>query len=282
MLSSEIPAVQLSFPFRPLRSADDDVQPVATPVGSQSRRSLRRAAAARQVRLAPTLEQETDRVATALALYLPPGKTLELRLTNNHYSMISVRRKPDGYRLRLHRMFVGAEPRTVRALARYVVHNDRRASTLLGDYIERHQHIICQQKRRPRQMNLRTDGRYHDLQAIFERLNAAHFAGGLQARITWGPVTSRGRRRRSIKMGSFAVEDRIIRIHPALDQDCVPDYFVAWIVFHEMLHGKHEVKRENGRRRFHSAAFLEEERTFPEYDRACAWEKANLDRLLRV
>jgi predicted metal-dependent hydrolase len=280
LLSSEIPAVQLSFPFRPLRAADDGAQPSS--VGTESRRALRRAAAARQVRLAPTLEQETDRVATALALYLPPGKTLELRLTNNHYSMISVRRKPDGYRLRLHRMFVGAEPRTVRALARYVVHNDRRASTLLGDYIERHQHIIRQQKRRPRQMNLRTDGRYHDLQAIFDRLNAAHFARGLEARITWGPVTSRGRRRRSIKMGSFAVEDRIIRIHPALDQDCVPDYFVAWIVFHEMLHGKHEVKRENGRRRFHSAAFLAEERTFPEYERACAWEKANLDRLLRV
>ncbi len=281
MLSSDIPAVQLSFPFRPLRSGDDGERAPSS-VGSQSRRSLRRAAAARQVRLAPTIEQETDRVATALALYLPPGKTLELRLTNNHYSMISVRRKPDGYRLRLHRMFVGAEPRTVRALARYVVHNDRRASTLLGDYIERHQHIIRQQKRRPRQMNLRTEGRHHDLKAIFDRLNAAHFAGGLEARITWGPVTSRGRRRRSIKMGSFAVEDRIIRIHPALDQDCVPDYFVAWIVYHEMLHGKHEVKRENGRRRFHSAAFIEEERQFPEYERACAWEKANLDRLLRV
>ena len=281
MLSSEIPAVQLSFPFRPLRSGDEPER-VPSSVGSQSRRSLRRAAAARQVRLAPTIEQETDRVATALALYLPPGKTLELRLTNNHYSMISVRRKPDGYRLRLHRMFVGAEPRTVRALARYVVHNDRRASTLLGDYIERHQHIIRQQKRRPRQMNLRTAGRYHDLQAIFDGLNAAHFSGGLEARITWGPVTSRGRRRRSIKMGSFAVEDRIIRIHPALDQDCVPDYFVAWIVYHEMLHGKHEVKRENGRRRFHSAAFLEEERLFPEYERACAWEKQNLDRLLRM
>ncbi|HMF39354.1 MAG TPA: hypothetical protein VKQ32_01610, partial [Polyangia bacterium] len=129
MLSSEIPAVQLSFPFRPFRSIDDGQHPPSQAgVGSESRRSLRRAAAARQVRLAPTIEQETDRVATALALYLPPGKTLELRLTNNHYSMISVRRKADGYRLRLHRMFVGAEPRTVRALARYMVHNDRRAS----------------------------------------------------------------------------------------------------------------------------------------------------------
>jgi predicted metal-dependent hydrolase len=234
------------------------------------------------VRLKPTLEEETDRVAAALSIYLPPGKTLELRLTNNHYSMISVRRKTDGYRLRLHRMFIDAEPRVVRALARYVVHNDRRASTLLGEYIEENQHIIRQQVRRPRKFTLRTAGRHHDLQAIFERLNRERFGGTLEARITWGPVASRRRRRRSIKMGSFAVEDRIIRIHPALDQDCVPDYFVAWIVFHEMLHGKHEVKRENGRRRFHSAEFLEEERTFPEYERACAWEKANLDRLLRV
>ena len=87
-------------------------------------------------------------MAEALGLYLPPGKMLELHLTNNHYSMISVRRKPDGYRLRLHRMFVGAEPRIVRALARYVVHNDRRASTLLGEYIEQNQHIIRQQVRR--------------------------------------------------------------------------------------------------------------------------------------
>ena len=31
---------------------------------------------------------------------------------------------------------------------------------------------------------------------------------------------------------------------------------------------------------FHSQAFLDEERTFPDYDRATAWERANLDRLL--
>ena len=280
MLSSEIPAVQLSFPFRPLRSVEDE-HGSASHVGSQSRRSLRRAAAARQVRLAPTIEQETDRVATALALYLPPGKTLELRLTNNHYSMISVRRKPDGYRLRLHRMFVGAEPRTVRALARYVVHNDRRASTLLGDYIERHQHIIRRQERRPRNFTLRTQGRCHDLQAIFDRLNVERFGGTLDARITWGPSTGTGRARRSIKMGSFAVEDRLIRIHPTLDRADVPDFFVAWIVFHEMLHGKHEILRDNGRRRFHTPEFLAEESTFPEFARARAWEKTNLDRLLR-
>jgi hypothetical protein len=252
----------------------------AAPVRVRSRRALRPQEAARQVRVARTPEDEADEVAEALGLYLPPGKMLELHLTNNHYSMISVRRKHDGYRLRLHRMFVGAESRIVRALARYVVHNDRRASTLLGEYIEQNQHIIRQQVRRPRHIKIRSEGRYHDLQVIFDRLNAERFDGKLNARITWGPVSAR-RRRRSIKMGSFAVEDRIIRIHPALDQPGVPEYFVAWIVFHEMLHGKHEVRRKDGRRRFHTKEFLEEERSFSEYERAHAWEKANLDKLLR-
>ena len=188
---------------------------------------------------------------------------LELRLTNNHYSMISVRRKPDGYRLRLHRMFVGAEPRTVRALARYVVHNDRRASTLLGEL-----HRAAPAHHPPAEAAPAADAPAHggpvsrpagDLRSAERRALRGRARGAHHL----GPGDVARQRRRSIKMGSFAVEDRIIRIHPALDQDCVPDYFVAWIVFHEMLHGKHEVKRENGRRRFHSAEFLAEERTFP-------------------
>jgi hypothetical protein len=274
---------QLSLPFGredTREAAEPTLPPGARPL-SRSRRALRPAEAARRVRIARSPEDEADEVAEALGLYLPPGKMLELHLTNNHYSMISVRRKPDGYRLRLHRMFVGAEARIVRALARYVVHNDRRASMLLGEYIEQNQHIIRQQVRRPRRINIRAEGRHHDLQAIFDQLNLERFDGKLEARITWGPVATRRRRRRSIKMGSFAVEDRIIRIHPALDQPGVPSYFVAWIVFHEMLHGKHEVRRKDGRRRFHTKEFLEEERTFSDYERAHAWEKANLDKLLR-
>jgi hypothetical protein len=278
------PENQLSLPFGTMSPASPAALPSplpgAVPLG-RSRRAIRPQGAARQVRVARTEEDEADEVAEALGLYLPPGKMLELHLTNNHYSMISVRRKQDGYRLRLHRMFVGAEPRIVRALARYVVHNDRRASTLLGEYIEQNQHIIRRQARRPRHIKLRAAGRHHDLGAIFDRLNAERFDGKLEARITWGPVSARRRRRRSIKMGSFAVEDRVIRIHPALDQPHVPEYFVAWIVFHEMLHGKHEVHRKDGRRRFHTKAFLDEERTFSDYERAHAWEKANLDRLLR-
>ena len=259
------------------------------PALPRSRREVRRGTAARRVRLpadeaptssAPARPREEQRLEQALAGHLPPGKSLSLTLTDNRYSMVAVRRAPTGYRVRIHRMFAGVEPRMVRALARYVVHNDRRASGLLGDYIEQNKHIIKQQPRRPRKITIRTAGRYHELQEIYDRLNAEYFSGKIQARITWGPSLSRRRRRRSIKMGSFSVEDRVIRIHPALDQPGVPGYFVAWIVFHEMLHGKHEVTRVGGRRCFHTKEFLAEERTFAEYPRACAWEKRNIDRLL--
>jgi hypothetical protein len=251
----------------------------ATPAAS--RRALRSEAAPRQARLRAFVDPGAHEraLAAALHVYLPPGKGLELRLTNNHYSMISVRRKPDGYRLRLHRMFIGAEARIVRALGRYVVHNDRRASRVLGDYIDGHQHIIKKQPRRPRQVNLRTVGVHHDLRAIFDRLNDERFDSALEARITWGPVVAH-RARRSIKMGSFAVEDKIIRIHPILDQPDVPEFFVAWIVFHEMLHGKHDIVRKGHRRIFHGQAFVDEERAYPDHQRATEWERANLDRLL--
>ena len=270
-----------SPPSLPSNPSPDPAAPPAAGAPAASRRDLRPAAAPRQARLAPADDGAARErsLATALKLYIPSGKSLELTLTDNHYSMISVRRRPDGYRLRLHNMFLGAPPRTVRALARYVVHNDRRASQQLGDYIERHQHVIKRQERKPRQINVRTAGQHHDLQAIFDSLNTERFDAQLQARITWGPVTAR-KPRRSIKMGSFAVEDRMIRIHPMLDQADVPDYFIRWIVFHELLHGRHDIVRKGPRRIFHTEAFLAEERAYPDFERASAWEKANLDRLL--
>jgi hypothetical protein len=263
---------QLTFPFAAESSRPPPVR---------SRREVNRPAPGRRLRgTSPDRSADEQRLEHALASHLPPGKTLGLTLTDNRYSMVAVRRAPSGYRVRIHRMFARIEPRIVRALARYVVHNDRRASSVLGEYIERNKHIIKQQPRRPRQITIRTAGRHFDLQAIFDRLNGEYFGGRIDARITWGPSFKQRRRRRSIKMGSFSVEDRIIRIHPSLDQAGVPPYFVAWIVFHEMLHGKHEVTRVGGRRCFHTREFLAEEKTFAHYERAYAWEKRNIDRLL--
>jgi hypothetical protein len=284
--STEVPgdgsttSEQLAFPFAGARRAAPASAPEAAPAG-RSRRALRAQTPGRRLR-AESADRPVEEVhlEQCLLAYLPPARGLRVILTDNRYTMVMVRRAPEGYSVRLHRMFAGAEPRLVRAIARYVVHNDARASAVIGAFIEKHQHVIRHDSRRERRVVLRTSGRAHDLQAIFDRLNARHFAGALDARITWGSAPRRPRPRRSIKMGSFAVEDRIIRIHPVLDHPTVPEYFVAWIVFHEMLHGKYQVVRRGGRRCFHSREFLAEERSFPDYQIAWAWERANIDRLL--
>jgi len=262
------------------RFADSDDREAASPP-PMSRWATRSRSLGRVVRL-PAGERSLEeiRLEQAVAAYLPPGHGLRLALTDNRYNVVAVRRDPSTYFVRIHRIFVGAEPRLVRALARYVVHNDRRASGVLGEFIESHEHIITQAPRRPRPVRLRTAGRVHDLQDIFDRLNRQYFQGTLQARITWGPAVFRAQQR-SIKMGSFSVEDRIIRVHPALDCADVPVFFVEWIVFHEMLHGRHEIRRSGGRRCFHPPEFLAQEREFADYQRACTWEKENVDRLFR-
>jgi hypothetical protein len=131
-------------------------------------------------------------------------------------------------------------------------------------------------------IRIRTRGYCHDLQSLFDGLNAHYFRGQVQARITWGRRRASGppRRHRSVKMGSYAVEDRLIRIHPLLDRPFVPRYYVEWIIYHEMLHERHPIPVRAGRRCFHPPAFLAEEQLFEDCDRARRWEQHHTHHLL--
>lgn len=228
------------------------------------------------------LEEARRTLERRIRAHLGRG-TLSLTLTDNRYTMISVRRENQNgrsFKVRLHSMFVDANPMITRALARYIVHNDRDSSRLLGEYIDANQHRVRSRSRRAGATRLVTRGRYHDLQEIFDDLNRRYFGGRIDARITWGQRSGRPRRRNSIKMGSYSVEDRLVRIHRSLDRAFVPRFFVEWIVYHEMLHQVHEIKVVNGRRLFHSREFLRDEARFEHYAEARRWERLHLDALL--
>jgi hypothetical protein len=228
----------------------------------------------------PPAGRHAAAVLLRLSLEARIGEAVHLTVTDNLQTMISVRRRPDGaHALRVHHMFLGADAATVKLLARYVERRDARTSRELGRFIAAHRHLLDTRVRRTLPPILRTRGRWYDLGEIFADLDRQHF-GGVRARITWGMVR-RGRRRRSLKLGSYSVEDRLIRIHPVLDQPFVPRFFVEWIVFHEMLHDVVGVAEENGRRSYHPPEFRERERAFEHYERARAWERQHLDLLLR-
>jgi hypothetical protein len=176
-------------------------------------------------------------------------------------------------------MFLRADDTTVRALVRYMVRRDRRAGDHLDAFIDSNLHRI--KKRKARRHVLQTAGNHHDLREIFDELNRDWFQGNLKVHLTWGRRAPRMRRKRSIALGTYVADDRLIRIHPALDQPWVPRFFVAYVLFHEMLHHVVPAQDRGTHKAYHHPKFRRLEKLFPDYERALKWEKDNLGRLLR-
>lgn len=225
-----------------------------------------------------------DEHALAARLRELCGARLDLTLTDNASTMMTF--KPGTFRrpaqLRVHRMFAGAPPEVVEALAQWSLGRRRRAvCQTLDDFIAANRHLI---RRKPIEVErLQTEGAFHDLQRYYLEVNTREFDNLIDAPITWGKVPPQ-RRRRSIRLGSYSPTDHLIRIHPYLDQAFVPAFFVRYIVFHEMLHAELGIEvAPSGRRCIHTRAFSQREREYHDYDRATAWndDPANLRRLLR-
>lgn len=133
-----------------------------------------------------------------------------------------------------------------------------------------------------RQFEFNTEGRFFELQSIFDKINAQYFNARLRRyTITWGQKRKR-KPETMIVFGSIQEEDRIIRIHPLLDREFVPRWYVEYVIFHEMLHAFVPDKFDSaGRRMVHHEGFMRREREFRFYKRAIEWERDNLGRFLR-
>jgi len=224
---------------------------------------------------------EGARQALERRLELAGTGPVQLAVTDNVRRMITHRLSRGTLRVRVHMMFLDAPERVKEGLVRYIVRGDRDASQIVGDYIDSNSFRI--RAERPFRHALRTKGQYHDLETILAALNARYFGGqAADAFITWGRRTSpKGATRSAIKLGTYSATERLIRIHPVLDQRWVPRYFVAYIVFHELLHHVIPPVRVGRTTAIHPVQFTHRERLYPHYVRALDWERRNLNRLLR-
>ncbi len=216
-----------------------------------------------------------DRLARRL------GAPLVVTVTDNRRTMLSIRRVEGVRHVRLHHMFAEASPEVIDAVARYLAHGDRRASALIDAYIRaRAEHI--RRPASPESGALRTQGEHHDLGEILDEVLRAYAPEAAPVKITWGRqgASQRRARHRTIRMGAYLYDEGLIRIHPALDQAWVPRFFVAWVVFHELLHHLTPAPEVDGRRCHHSADFRAREATFHDRERAIEWERRNVRRLI--
>jgi hypothetical protein len=106
-------------------------------------------------------------------------------------------------------------------------------------------------------------GRVYDLERIFSRLNRRFFDGRLQRlTLSWSARETLG------VLGHYDAAHETIVISRSLDTMDFPDWFVEYILFHEMLHIKHPARMVKGRRLYHTRAFLDEEQRFPYFGEA--------------
>lgn len=106
-------------------------------------------------------------------------------------------------------------------------------------------------------------GRQHDLVQLYARLNRNHFGGKLrQPRLGW---SARPWRR---QLGFFDPALDAIILSSRLDEKDVPQVTVEYVLYHEMLHVKHDIRRTRRGFQSHSSSFRREERRFRGYARA--------------
>jgi predicted metal-dependent hydrolase len=103
-------------------------------------------------------------------------------------------------------------------------------------------------------------GRFYDLDALFEIVNQQYFQGTLtKPRLVWSGIFS------SRKFGHYErVRDRIV-LSQTLDSDRVPQYTVEFVLYHELLHKYHGTQWVNGKCLVHTPEFRRSERQFAQY-----------------
>jgi hypothetical protein len=202
------------------------------------------------------------------------GLKLQLKINDNRSTMLSVKWEPDCAKVSLHRMFLQAPQNVMQALACYLRGEHKSIAPSIRAYIEDN----LQKLDYSHQLDLsklQTKGKIYDLKQIYCDLNRDYFNDELGLHITWfGKSQQRNRTR--ITFGLYHDPLKLIKINRLLDNPRFPDYFVAYIVYHEMVHYVCPAYvDEKGMKHIHSKEFKEREKQFHHYERAKQWIRDN-------
>lgn len=225
--------------------------------------------------LLPASLRDPDEFAAELAGLV--GSPVRIILTPNRASLISVREDRDGIRTaRIQQAFRAADRETMKALARFLMKPDKRCRARIDGFLRLNQDLIeiVARDGAPARRAV-TRGHNRDLKVVLRKVMRERGLRLPGVTISWSNRGARKRgRRRTIKFGSYCHKTRVIKIHPALDSADVPDYFVEYIVYHELLHALFPPSAgPDGRRDVHTREFKRFEKKFPRYQDAIAFER---------
>jgi len=190
----------------------------------------------------------------------------------------TIRLREGGIGVSLSDLLEGAPESVIRAIAHILlaklyrkkhidpVHNMRFKRFASSAAVVRQTELIRMARGRKRYTG--PQGRYYNLEEVFDTLNLRFF-GGLLGRpeLTWSETLAKR------SLGHYDAAHNTIVVSRVFDRPSSPRYAIEYLLYHEMLHLKHPVKMRGLRRCVHSAAFKADERQFPELKEAMAFIK---------
>ena len=171
--------------------------------------------------------------------------------------------------LKVNEAFLGADQNVWRALIHNAVsERDPERDRLIREYAESDEfsELLFEIEAFASPTSLSTQGRAHNLEESFDRVNGSYFAGQMpRPNLVWNrTLTTR-------KFGHYQPARDTLMVSITLDTPRVPAYVIDFVMYHELLHKKHGVRAVNGRRRVHSAVFRADEQRFAHYDEATGY-----------
>jgi len=113
-----------------------------------------------------------------------------------------------------------------------------------------------------------SQGRHFDLETLFDRLNMQYFEGALdKPKISWSAKRSRH------ILGRYDATHHTIFVSRIFDMPRIPAYVIEYVMYHEMLHVRHQTRIQDCRVIVHTPEFKREERRFAQFEQAKEWLK---------
>jgi len=141
---------------------------------------------------------------------------------------------------------------------------------ILSDSIQQRARIVRSNRCR-RTRSRGTQGRYVDLNEVFDRLNEQYFANTIEKpRLSWSA------KKTHYVLGRFDSLHHTIFISRFFDSPDVPLTITEYVMYHEMLHIKHQSRVKDSRLMVHTPEFKAEEKQFEHYHHAKLWLKRTL------
>lgn len=131
-----------------------------------------------------------------------------------------------------------------------------------------------------RLQRLEAQGRHHNLQTIFEKINAEYFEGKLEARITWSSRWG-GLSTQSNRKDAEGKSYHLLSISRGYDHPSATPEIVGGVVYHECLHIAVPPEEREGRRTIHGREFRKREKEYRHYETWRKWHRDVLPKILR-